>query len=340
MTADQRPAVTVITPAYNVARYVAEAAGSVLSQTYARFEYLIVDDQSADDTMQVVKETAGHDPRVVVVPGPHRGLSAARNAGIAAARGRYLAFLDGDDRWHPRFLERQLGLIESLPPRVGGVFCRSRMILENGTPVFWQWSRPGRYDLDGLLAASNPARNGSSLLIRASCFADVGGFDESISHVEDLEMWLRIAAGSATPAWWASRHVLTDLRLRPGSLTRDRGRSEAALDALLAEWAPRMRRLPPGLAYVRPAIAALKYGDDPGLAQRWADRARSAGLPQLARTASGLRMLGWSALPPPRRAALRAAQGQAREAVKAAEPRLRRLAQRAAPVSGRARPYP
>ncbi len=205
MTADRDPAVTVITPAYNVARYVAEAAGSVLSQTYARFEYLVVDDQSTDDTMQVVKETAGHDSRVTIVPGPHRGLSAARNAGIAAARGRYLAFLDGDDRWHPRFLERQLGLIESLPPRVGGVFCRSRMILENGTPVFWQWSRPGRYDLDDLLAASNPARNGSSLLVRASCFADVGGFDEGISHVEDLEMWLRIAAGSATPAWWASR---------------------------------------------------------------------------------------------------------------------------------------
>ncbi len=145
--------------------------------------------------------------------------------------------------------------------------------------------------------------------------------------------------GLGHPGLVGQPDVLTDLRLRPGSLTRDRGRSEAALDALLAQWAPRMRRLPSGLAYVRPAIAALKYGDDPELAQRWAGQARSAGLPQLARTASGLRMLGWSALPGPRRAALRAAQGRAREAVKAAEPRLRRLAQRAAaPVSGRARP--
>ncbi|MGO9295744.1 MAG: glycosyltransferase family 2 protein [Streptosporangiaceae bacterium] len=327
------PRVTVVTPAYNVARYIGEAVDSVLAQTFSDFEYLIVDDGSTDDTMAVVAARAG-DSRMRVVAGQHRGLSAARNVGIREARGRYIAYLDGDDRWNRRFLEYQAGLIESLPPQVGGVFCRSRMILENGTPVFVQWQRPGRYDFDDLLAAGNPMRNGSSLLIRRSCFADAGGFDESLSHVEDLEMWLRIAAESKTPVWWATSRVLTDLRLRPGSLTRDRGKSEAALDALLAAQVPRMRRLPGGLAYVRPAVAAYKYGGDPELAGRWADAARTAGLGRLARSASGLRLLLWSSLPPDGRAALRAAQRRGREAVKAAEQRLRPPAAQAAPPGG------
>jgi glycosyltransferase involved in cell wall biosynthesis len=317
------PLVTVVTPAYNVARYIGEAVDSVVRQTFGDFEYLIVDDCSTDDSIRVVRARAHRDQRVRVVPGEHRGLSAARNVGIRAARGRYIAYLDGDDRWHARFLERQLGLIESLPPQVGGVFCRSTMILENGTPVFWQWQRAGRYDFDDLLVAGNPARNGSSLLIRASCFADVGGFDESISHVEDLEMWLRIAAGSKTPVWWASKYFLTHLRLRPGSLTRDRSRSEAALDDLLAAQARRLRRQRAGLAYVRPAVAAFKYGSDQELAERWAAAARSAGLGQLALSTAGLRLLFWSSLSAPRRTAVRAAQQAARELVKDANLRLR-----------------
>ena len=218
------PLVTVVTPAYNVAKYVGETVDSVLRQTFRDFEYLVVDDGSVDNSADVVKAHVGDDPRFRLVQGEHRGLSAARNAGIREAKGEYIAFLDGDDRWHPKFLERQLQLIQSLPPDVGVVFCRSRLVLENGTLVFLQWQRAGRYDFDDFLVNSNPARNGSSLLIRKSCFADVGGFDEDLRHLEDLDMWLRIAANSKTPVLWASKYFLVDLRLRPGSMSRDRGR--------------------------------------------------------------------------------------------------------------------
>ena len=317
------PRVTVVTPAYNVAKYVGETVDSVLRQTFRDFEYLVVDDGSEDNSVDIVKAHAGDDPRFRLVAREHRGLSAARNAGIREAKGEYIAFLDGDDRWHPRFLERQLRLIQSLPPDVGVVFCRSRLVLENGTLVFFQWQRVGRYDFDDFLVNSNPARNGSSLLIRKSCFADVGGFDEELHHLEDLDMWLRIAENSKTPVLWASKYFLVDLRLRPGSMSRDRGDIDAALNDMLESQTAKLRRLPAGLAYVRPAVTAFKYGGNDDLAEYWAGQARSVSSSQLARTVPGIRLLFWDTLPRPARRAVRSLQYSARELLKDVNLRLR-----------------
>ena len=317
------PSVTVVTPAYNVAKYVGEAVDSVLRQTFRDFEYLVVDDGSADNSADIVKAHAGDDPRFRLVAGEHRGLSAARNVGIREAKGEYIAFLDGDDRWHPKFLERQLWLIQSVPPNVGAVFCRSRMVLENGTPVFFQWQRAGGYDFDDFLVNGNPARNGSSLLIRKSCFTDVGVFDENLDYIEDMDMWLRIAENSKTPTLWASKYFLVDWRLRPGSITRDRAGLETALHDMLESQTAKLRRLPAGLAYVRPALIAFKYGENEDLAEYWAGRARSVGSAQLVRTASGMRLLFWDTLPRPARSTVRSVQYSVREMVKDVNLRLR-----------------
>jgi glycosyltransferase involved in cell wall biosynthesis len=317
------PVVTVVTPAYNIAKYVGETVDSVLRQSFHDFEYLVVDDGSTDNTVDVVKVHAGDDPRFRLVRGEHRGPSAARNAGIREAKGEYIAFVDGDDRWHPKFLERQLQLIQSLPPDVGAVFCRSRLVLENGTLVFLQWQRAGRYDFDDLLVNSNPARNGSSLLIRKSCFADVGGFDEELHRLEDLDMWLRIAGDSKTPIFWASKYFLVNMRLRSESRSRSRGDVQTALYDMLESQTAKLRRLPAGLAYVRPAVVAFKYGGNDNLAEYWAGRARSVGSGQLARTVPGVRLLFWDTLPRPARRAVRSVQCSARELLKDVNLRLR-----------------
>lgn len=317
------PKVTVVTPAYNVGRYIGEAVDSVMRQTFADFEYIVVNDGSADNSADVARAHAGDDPRFRLVPGEHRGQSAARNVGLRESKAEYIAYLDGDDRWHPKFLERQVALIESLPPDVGAVFCRSRMILENGTPFFFQWQRSGRYDFDDFLIGANPARNGSSLLIRSSCFDDVGGFDEARKRVEDFEMWLRIAKGSKTPIFWASKHFLVDLRLRPGSMTREKGGGVTGIRDLLEAEVPQLQRLPPGLAYVRPAVAALKYGGNDEIAEQMAARARQAGAGRLLRSTWGLRLLFWHSLSPSGRRTVRSVQSGARNAVKNANLRLR-----------------
>ena len=319
----ESPLVTVVTPAYNIAKYVGEAVDSVLRQTFHDFEYLVIDDGSDDNSIDVVKAHSGDDPRFRLVAGEHRGLSAARNAGIREARGEYIAFLDGDDRWHPKFLERQLRLIQSLSPDVGGVFCRSRLVLENGTLVFLQWQRAGRYDFDDFLVAGNPARSGSSLLVRKSCFADVGGFDEELKTLEDLDMWLRIAENSKTPILWGSKYFLMDLRLRPGSAMRDRAEIEAAINDMYETQTAKLRRLPAGLAYVRPALIAFKYGENDDLAEDWAGRARSVGSGQLARTVPGIRLLFWDSLSRPARRRIRSVQYSAREMIKDVNLRLR-----------------
>lgn len=317
------PVVTVITPAYNVREYIGEAVDSVIEQTFAAFEYLIVDDGSEDDTVAVARARVNGDPRVRVILSAHGGHSAARNAGIREARGTYIAFLDGDDRWHRNFLLRQVSLLESLPATVGAVFCRSRVILENGTTAFFQWQPSGGYDFDRFLISSNPARNGSSLLIRKSCFDEVGGFDESVLSAADLEMWLRITDRSSTPVMWASRHFLVDWRLRPGSVTRNRRARDTAMLQLLGWQAAKLRYSPAGLAYVRPAAAALKYGADDDIADQLAMKARTAGTARLARSVAGLQLLAWHTLPRPGRRAARGFQSRMREAVKSANRRLR-----------------
>ncbi|MGH3187049.1 MAG: glycosyltransferase family 2 protein [Streptosporangiaceae bacterium] len=317
ITGSSPPLVTVITPAYNVGKYVGEAVDSVLRQSFQDFEYLVVDDESSDDTAQVARAHAAGDPRFCLISVKHGGVSAARNAGIRESRGRYIALLDGDDRWRPRFLERQVGLIESLPPDVGVVFCRVRSILENGLPIKVHWLRTGRYDFDDFVVRNNPAGHGG-ILVRRSCFAEVGGFDEGLPFAEDLEMWLRIAERSASPVLWASRHFLADRRLRPDAMTRDTATAEPTLDELLATQVTKLRRHLAAEAYVRPALLALKYGSDAKRAKGWADTARSAGFGRLARSAAGRQLLLWDAMPGPVRRAVRGTQERARSTVKRA----------------------
>jgi hypothetical protein len=243
-------------------------------------------------------------------------VAAARNIGISAARGKYIAYLDGDDRWRPNFLERQIALMESLPSDVGVVFCRSRMILENGTLAFFQRTRPGSYDFDGLLVYGNPPRNGSSLLIKSSCFAEVGGFDENIPYVEDLECWLRITRLSTTPLFWGNRDYLLDQRLRPGQVTKDRSASDHAILRLLEAQTQHLRHSPVGMAYVCPAVMALRFGSDDDITNKLAMTARTAGLSHLARNNWGRQFLVWYSLPPTCRRMIRAAVDSAQEIVK------------------------
>jgi teichuronic acid biosynthesis glycosyltransferase TuaG len=105
--------VSIITPAYNCEKYIAECIDSVINQTYKNWEMIIVDDCSTDDTCAVVERFSSSDPRIRLIRRTENGGPArTRNTALKAANGRYIAFLDSDDLWLPKKLERQLAFME------------------------------------------------------------------------------------------------------------------------------------------------------------------------------------------------------------------------------------
>src|SRR5436190_16475309 len=107
------PTVSVITPAYNVAPYLADAIESVLGQTFGDLELIVVDDGSPDATFDIAADYARRDRRVRVVRQKNGGISTARNHAMRLARGSFFAILDSDDLWLPPYLERQLDMLSN-----------------------------------------------------------------------------------------------------------------------------------------------------------------------------------------------------------------------------------
>jgi glycosyltransferase involved in cell wall biosynthesis len=217
------PRVTVVTPAFNVAPYLAEAITSVLAQSMRDFELLVVDDGSTDESLQIARRFAEADHRVRVIAIEHGGLSAARDAGVNAARGDWIAFLDGDDVWEDEFLGRQLGLVESQPESCVGSFCWSRGIDQNGGPRrLAHVPDPGTYDLKKMLLGICPPGNGSCLLIRRRTLFETGPFHPTMVSGQDIEMWYRMLQASPARHFVCLPEVLVRYRERPGSLTSTR----------------------------------------------------------------------------------------------------------------------
>jgi len=114
-TGSRPPVVTVVTPAYNVARYLHETVGSVLRQTFSALELVIVDDGSTDDTLAVARRLAATDARIRVVATPNGGPASARNTALRSARGEFVALLDSDDLLMPDYLAKQLAVFKAHP---------------------------------------------------------------------------------------------------------------------------------------------------------------------------------------------------------------------------------
>ncbi|MBI3288348.1 MAG: glycosyltransferase family 2 protein, partial [Elusimicrobia bacterium] len=214
------PHVTVITPAYNVAPFIRQAAASVLAQSFADLEYIVVDDGSTDETLAVARSAVAGDARATVLAMPHAGASAARNHALRAAKGEFISFLDGDDLWLPGFLERQLREMQAQGPDCAATFCQSLFIDENGAPLEGGNRFPSRrWYLADMMARICPPGNGSSLLLRAAELRSCGFFDESLVSGQDSEMWYRVLDRHPGRFFQSFQDQLVRYRKRPGSLT-------------------------------------------------------------------------------------------------------------------------
>lgn len=299
--------VTIISPVYNVERYLAETLEAVLAQTHREFEYLVVDDGSTDETLEIARRHAAQDHRIRILQGAHAGSSAARNLGIREARGEYIAFCDGDDRWLPTFLETSLAVLEAAPPEVGATFCAFDHIDEHGRAgAKTQRAEPGDYDAARTLAAHCPQGNGSCLLLRRRCFDEAGLFDEALFNCVDFDMWMRIHLGSSSPLFRYVPDVLVQWRTRPGAISSDESKRVSGLDEIFRRYSHVLAPDQVARAYTWPAVLGWYSGMDE-VASRWTARVRAADSHYYLRGQHGLVLGVFSLLGPRRGRALRAA---------------------------------
>lgn len=179
--------ISVVIPTYNYGHYVTDAVTSALAQTYRPTEIIVVDDGSTDTTRQ---RLAPFRDMIRYIHQTNQGLSAARNTGICAAQGEWIALLDSDDTWHPRKLEAQQAYLARHPE-----------VALLGTDLVAD-TAAGWPDLPEAEPAALPVTleelvysvrfAPSSALLRKRCFDEVGLFDTELRSAEDRDMWIRI----------------------------------------------------------------------------------------------------------------------------------------------------
>lgn len=217
----ESPQVSVIMPARNAARFIAAAIDSVITQCFSRWELIVVDDGSEDDTAQIAGRYAALDTRIRLLRLPHRRLAEARNAGIRASSAPWVAFLDSDDLWHPEKLSRQVAISNSGIADL--IFTGCRMFFSDEPPgrpscqVSGSWSGAEMYRL---LADRNRFAVSSVMVSREAL--DCSGLfdaDPRCFGVEDYDLWLTLARNGIR--FHGLPDLLTSYRVHEGSLSRN-----------------------------------------------------------------------------------------------------------------------
>ena len=208
------PEISVVVPAHNAQRYLAQTLESVCAQTFTAWELILVDDGSSDDTMVIVQQFAIRDERIVWRQQPHAGAAAARNTGLhAASQGAWaIMFLDADDLLEPDALATLSAALKAQPLAVGA-HGQVRFIDSHGRPIRTgeaeAWASERRALIDGeivdwpaflpttlaVLVLLNRIRTPGSVLLRRDVVTSIGGFDPDVQAAiaEDYLLWLRMA---------------------------------------------------------------------------------------------------------------------------------------------------
>lgn len=215
MTGEALPLVSCVVPVYNCARFVASAVKSIQAQSWPATEVIVVDDGSTDATPAIL---AGLGEGVRVLRQENLGPSAARNAGVAAATGAFIAFLDADDLWHADKLERQLARFRA-QPELEICFAHYRNVQGadsiEGDPLLDPAAWP--------VSPFSPC----SFLGRREVFEQVGPFNPDIRHGEDTEWFMRAMLKGIRYELMAD--VLVDRRIHEANLTREKPPTQDAV---------------------------------------------------------------------------------------------------------------
>ena len=214
--------VSVVIPTFNGALHLAKSIQSVLDQTYQDLEVIVVDDASTDCTLETVSQFCDRRLRCVRHEA-NRGVAAARNTGVKAATGEYLAFNDSDDEWMPHKLERQIGVISTLDLQVGVVYSDMWMVWRSDEKLGEYYRAQHIMPADGIV---HEVALGFGIgcylqtaVIRRECFDKVGTFDEELRRLEDTEFFMRV---SRHYYFYHIAEPLVTQFMSDGSLTQDK----------------------------------------------------------------------------------------------------------------------
>jgi glycosyltransferase involved in cell wall biosynthesis len=216
------PKVSIVMPAYNVAEFIGETLESIFAQTFTDYEVIIVNDGSPD-TEAFERKLDPFKHRVRYFNQENQGAGAARNAGLRAARGEFIAFLDADDLWQPNYLEAQLRFVRE---HDCDLVCANAMNFGDSVfagRTYMEFLMPdappiGQITFLGLVSARQ-SLNTSGVVARRQSIFDVGLFDESLRNSQDFDLWLRLVHSGARAFY--HDQVLLRIRWREGSLSGD-----------------------------------------------------------------------------------------------------------------------
>jgi glycosyltransferase involved in cell wall biosynthesis len=183
--------ISVIIPAYNSASTILETICSVQQQTYSNFEIIVINDGSTDEILEILE--AMHEPRLKVFSCENRGVSAARNFGIAQSIGKFLSFIDADDVWSPDKLELQLSVLQRHPD-AAVVYSWTRFLNECNQTFQDDMLIDFTGNVLKPLLLRNFIASGSNILVKREAVERIGGFDPEMSPAEDWDFYLRLAA--------------------------------------------------------------------------------------------------------------------------------------------------
>ena len=242
-------------PAYNAERYLAAAAESVLRQSFADLELLIVDDGSSDRTLEIARAFAGSDARVRVLRQPNAGPGPARNTGFRAAGGRLLAFLDSDDEWDDTFLAEHVAVLDACP----GIDVLIGNARNRGGARHNQPARPVEDDGQPITLAKMLGDERALFIMavfRRTVIDAVGGFDQALFTNEEYEMWIRASLAGFTFA----RHPkpLGWYTCRPDSLSSSDTRMLSGILRVFAKTRPSLPAASPERAILDRQVARFE----------------------------------------------------------------------------------
>jgi len=209
------PRVSVIVPCYNTAKYVTATLESIFAQTYRDYEVVVVNDGSPDTT-ELERALASWNKRIVYIKTNNQGLGRARNNGIRASKGEFIALLDSDDLWEPNYLQVQVRKLDEDP---SADIVYPRFLIIGDGPSSGTLSIPSHGEVTFISLVQENCTVAVSVLARRAAFERVGLFDGSLRSCEDFDMWLRCVKNGSRIIY--HDEVLFRYRRRKDSLSAD-----------------------------------------------------------------------------------------------------------------------